>query len=401
MNRSTDRIVTTHGGRLPAPGVIGELLAAREANDAAALAQLTHAGIVETLTRQSEIGIDVPSDGEFYKVNFRNPLYYEGRFTGIEARQSEPGELTWAGQRSPESLDPRFERLFAYLARAGWIDAGLPPVPGFYPGEVGTRFVVSGPLGYRGRAAIEAELRVTTAALAEVGLAPADAFYPLLGPFWLSHFIFNEYYATDEDFIDALAAALREEYLAVIDAGFILQVDDPALADKFAMFNPPLSIAEYRRHCEHRIGATNDALRGIPEERIRYHTCWGSFHYPHTRDIGLEHIIDLLLKVNAQAYSIEAASIGHQLDHRVWERVRLPEGKILIPGVIAHSTSNQVEPPELVADRIETYARIVGRENVIAGVDCGPGGRCHDDIAWAKLRSLAEGAELASARLFG
>jgi 5-methyltetrahydropteroyltriglutamate--homocysteine methyltransferase len=236
--------------------------------------------------------------------------------------------------------------------------------------------------------------------LKAAGVDPQDVFYPQFAPAWLGHFLWNEYYEDEEEYVHAIAEAWKGEYDAVVEAGFILQLDDPALADKYYMFNPPLSIEDYRRHTELRIEATNHALRDIPEDRIRYHVCWGSWHYPHTRDIPFAHIVDLFLKPKAQAYSIEASNVRHQVDYKVWEQVELPEGKILIPGVVGHATSNLVEAPEVIAERLLTYARIVGRENVIAGTDCGLGGRCHDDVAWAKLEALAKGAELASRELW-
>jgi len=196
-----------------------------------------------------------------------------------------------------------------------------------------------------------------------------------------------------------LADFFTGDYEAVVAAGFVLQIDDPALVTGFGMASPPMSIAAYRKHVEMRIGATNYALRHIPEDRIRYHTCWGSWHTPHTTDLPFRHVIDLMLKVKAQAYSVEAADVRHQLDWKLWEEVKLPEGKIYIPGVVAHKTTT-IEPPELVADRILTYARIMGRENVIAGTYCGYGNRVYPDIGWAKMRSVAEGAELASKQLW-
>src|SRR5271169_6207831 len=212
---------------------------------------------------------------------------------------------------------------------------------------------------------------------------------------WLDHFIFNEYYKTEEEFLFALADALREEYRAVVAAGFVLQIDDPGLPDWWDMLKPEPSVAAYRRFARLRIEAVNHALSGIPEDKVRYHLCWGSWHGPHTHDLPLEHIIDLILEVKAQTYSFEAANVRHEHEWRVWQQAKLPDGKMLMPGVVSHAT-NLVEHPQLVADRILRYAGIAGRENVIAGTDCGLGGRVHADLAWAKLRSLAEGARLAS-----
>jgi 5-methyltetrahydropteroyltriglutamate--homocysteine methyltransferase len=254
-------------------------------------------------------------------------------------------------------------------------------------------------LEYRGQGAIQHEIEVVQAGIAAAGANIDDFFFPLLSPGWLAHFLGNEYYQTEEAYFYALADFFKGDYEAVVAAGFVLQIDDPALVTRFGMAHPPMSIEEYRKHVEMRIEATNYALSHIPEDRIRYHTCWGSWHTPHTTDLPLRHVIDLLLKVKAQAYSVEAADVRHQLDWKLWEDVKLPEGKIYIPGVVAHKTTT-IEPPELIADRILTYARIMGRENVIAGTDCGYGNRVYPDIGWAKMKSMAEGAELASKQLW-
>ena len=227
-----------------------------------------------------------------------------------------------------------------------------------------------------------------------------DCCFPVLGPGWLGHFVWNECYKTDEEYAYAMAAFFKNDYRAVVDAGFTLQIDDPGLCDSWRMMDPPMSISDYRKRVGLRVEATNWALEGIPEDRVRYHTCWGSWHTPHTTDIPFEHVIDIMLQVKAGAYSVEAADVRHELDWKLWENHRLPEGKTYIPGVIAHKT-NTVEPPELVAERIIRYANLMGRENVIAGVDCGVGGRCYPDIGWAKLKSLTEGAALASKMLWG
>ena len=253
---------------------------------------------------------------------------------------------------------------------------------------------------YRGQGAIKHEIEVVKAGIAAAGADVDDCFFPILGPGWLGHFLWNEFYTTEEEYVYAMADFFKGDYEAVVDAGFILQIDDPGLCDKFGLFDPPISVEEFRKHAQLRIEATNYVLSNIPEDKVRYHTCWGSWHTPHTTDIPLQHVIDLLLKVNAQAYSIEAADVRHQLDWKLWEDVKLPDGKIFIPGVIAHKTTT-IEPPELVADRIMTYARIMGRENIIAGTDCGYGNRVYPDIAWAKMRSMAEGAQIASKQLWG
>ena len=209
----------------------------------------------------------------------------------------------------------------------------------------------------------------------------------------------NRYYPSAEKFLEAIASALRLEYRAIVDAGFVLQLDDPGLPDTWDMLEPQPSIQDYKRYAMLRVDALNHALEGIPEGRVRYHICWGSWHGPHTTDIPLRDIVDVMLRVKAQAYSVEAGNVRHEHEYKLWREVRLPDGKILIPGVVSHAT-NVVEHPELVADRILNYANAVGRENVIAGTDCGLGGRVHPEIAWAKLKALGEGARRASTTLW-
>jgi 5-methyltetrahydropteroyltriglutamate--homocysteine methyltransferase len=276
---------------------------------------------------------------------------------------------------------------------------GNTPMPGVTIPPATHRAVITGPLEYRGQGAIQHEIEVVKAGIAAAGANVDDFFFPLLSPGWLAHFLGNAYYPTEEAYFYALADFFQGDYEAVVEAGFVLQLDDPALVTRFGMATPAMDITAYRKHVEMRIEATNYALRHIPEERIRYHTCWGSWHTPHTTDLPLRHVIDLMLTVKAQAYSVEAADVRHQLDWKLWEDVKLPEGKIYIPGVVAHKTTT-IEPPELIADRILTYARLMGRENVIAGTDCGYGNRVYPDIGWAKMRAVAEGAELASQQLW-
>jgi 5-methyltetrahydropteroyltriglutamate--homocysteine methyltransferase len=398
MRRSTERILTTHGGRLPDPSTMGAFQQARASGDDDRAAELLRDGVREMLREQAGRGIDVIGDGEFYKPFFLDPHYYGSRWSGITQVAAGPGEPVWFGARAPETLDPRFTGFFEFIEQRGGMfpDAGVRRA---WP--TSHRLRVDGPLEYHGKDLIRGELELVRQTLESAGVDHTETFYPQLSPGWLGHFLFNEHYASAEEYWYALAEAWRGEYEAVAEAGFILQLDDPALADKYYMFNPPLSVEEYRKDAALRVEATNHALRNIPEDRIRYHVCWGSWHFPHTTDIPLEHIVDLLLRIRAQAYLIEAGNVRHEADYRVWQDVKLPEGKILIPGVVGHATSNLVESPELVADRLVRYAGIVGRENVIAGTDCGLGGRCHEDVAWAKLQALAEGAALASDRLWG
>jgi len=209
----------------------------------------------------------------------------------------------------------------------------------------------------------------------------------------------NSYYPTTEKFLEAIGDAMRQEYRAIVDAGFILQLDDPGLPGAWDMLDPQPSLEEYQRYASQRVEILNHALEGIPVDRVRYHICWGSWHGPHTTDFPLRDIVDVMLRVNAQAYLIEAGNVRHEHEYKVWRDVKLPAGKILIPGVVSHAT-DLVEHPELVADRIVSFGEIIGRENVIAGTDCGLGGRVHPQIAWAKLRALRDGAAIASKKLW-
>jgi 5-methyltetrahydropteroyltriglutamate--homocysteine methyltransferase len=266
-------------------------------------------------------------------------------------------------------------------------------------GTPSERVICSGPISYIGQAEVRGDIMRFTAALKSAGLAPASAFMCVLAPGWLEHFFFNEHYSTDEKYLFALADAIAHEYRAIVDAGFTLQIDDPALPDTYDMIVPAPSIDEYRRFARLRVDALNHALNGISPDRVRFHICWGSWHGPHTHDLPLEHLVDLMLLVNAGAYSVEGANARHEHEWKIWKTTKLPDDKILIPGVVSHAT-NVVEHPELVADRIVRYAGVVGRERVIAGTDCGLGMRLHPQIAWAKLNALVDGAARASRELW-
>jgi 5-methyltetrahydropteroyltriglutamate--homocysteine methyltransferase len=256
--------------------------------------------------------------------------------------------------------------------------------------------VCKGPVTYTGQDAIRADIAHMKAALAAAGID--EGFMTSIAPGSASR-IGNEHYKTEEELIFACADAMREEYKAILDAGLVLQLDDPAIAENWDMINPAPSVEEYRKLSMIRVEALNHALRGFPPDRLRFHLCWGSWHGPHVTDIPLRDIVDVMLAVNCQAYSFEAGNVRHEHEWRVWQDVKLPAGKILIPGVVSHAT-NVVEHPELVADRIVRFAKLVGPEHVIAGTDCGLGGRVHPDIAWAKLETLAQGAALATRQLF-
>jgi 5-methyltetrahydropteroyltriglutamate--homocysteine methyltransferase len=338
---------------------------------------------VDVVRKQSAAGIDVISDGEVGKLGFGGIGYYGRRLSGLSTRPVKPGEPPFMALYTGERLE------FADFYKDLNFGAG-----------VNERAVCSAPVTYIGQQEAAQATADFRTALAEANVPMQEAFVCALSPGWLEHFFYNEHYANEEQYVFALADAIKHEYKAIVDAGFILQIDDPALPDTYDMIVPAPTIAEYRKFAEVRVEALNHALQGLPEDRVRYHICWGSWHGPHTHDLPLEHVVDLMLKIRAGAYSLEAANARHEHEWKLWKNVKLPDGKILIPGVVTHHT-NVVEHPEVVADRIIRYANLVGRKNVIAGTDCGMGLRVHPQIAWAKFKALAEGAALASRELWG
>jgi 5-methyltetrahydropteroyltriglutamate--homocysteine methyltransferase len=393
LKRSTDRILTTHPGKLPDPENRDEVMHARATGDRPQFDSLVRAGVVDVLRRQKQLGVDIVSDGEFWKA--RDQIYYGSRATGIEARPLEPGEWPSILGTQRERLGNEFRDFYAAYDRLG-----NTPRPGIVNPPATEKSVMTAAVEALPPDTVKQDIATIKAALSQAGVELRDCFFPVLGPGWLDHFIFNDFYKTEEEYVFALAEIVKNDYKAVVDAGFTLQIDDPGLLDRWSMISPFVSIEEYRRQEAIRIEATNWALQGIPEDRVRYHTCWGSWHTPHTNDLPFEHAVDLMLRVNAGAYSVEAADVRHELDWQVWQHHKLPDGKLYVPGVIAHKTTT-IEPPELVADRIVRYANLMGRENIIAGVDCGVGGRCYPEVGWAKLKALVDGAALASKALWG
>jgi 5-methyltetrahydropteroyltriglutamate--homocysteine methyltransferase len=395
VKTSTKRILTTHVGSIPRPESIRTLLRARlqgETVDEGELAARVVEAVTETVRRQAETGIDVVSDGEMSKTSFL--AYADERLTGFvpmtpndpDVPSSNAG-VSWARRIDTRREWRAFREYYAeYLPRA--MPPAAPPA------------VCRGPISYRGHALLQRDLAAFKEALGRVSVE--EAFVPAIAPAMVGRGQ-NRYYATDEEYVFAIAEALRTEYRAIVDAGFVLQIDDPGLGETWDMLIPPPPLEEYRRTQARNIDALNHALSGIPEDRVRYHLCWGSWQGPHVHDLGLRDIVDLLLRVRAQAYSVEAATPRHSYEWRVWEDVKLPEGKILIPGVIAHTTA-VVEHPETIAERIVAFARVVGRERVIAGADCGfaQGAlyeRQHPAVMWAKFEALVEGARRAYQRL--
>ena len=382
---SADRIHVTHAGRLSASlrefETLDLAVGRAEPHDHQAYAQLRERAVADVVRHQIELGVDIVSDGELGRR--RDFAYYARRMSGLELQELKPGQVGATVFRSRER-----ERFPGYYAEA---DAARPQV------ARPKRIACTGPLASRGLDDLQHEIATFKRALQGVELA---AFFPVIAPGWLDHFIFNEHYRSDEEFVFALAEIMRPEYQAVVEAGLILQVDDPGIADAWPTFIPPISLEEYRRYARIRIDALNHALRGLPPERLRYHCCWGSWNGPHTEDIALKDIVDLMLLVNVRAFSVEAGNVRHEHEWKVWREVKLPEGRVLIPGVVSHKTP-VVEHPELVADRLLNFARLVGRENVQAGTDCGMGmGRVHHEVGWAKIEALVEGARLASRELW-
>ena len=383
MKRSTDRILVSHVGSLARPRDLMEMLVARNEGkpfDAEALARRTRDAVADVVEKQIECGIDIVNDGELGKSNFSR--YTKERLGGFIERPAGP-------DFKPTSIFGRDMLEFTeYFNRGGRTSIG-------HHARV---FYCVEPLTYMGQEEVKAD--ITNLKNALQGKKIEEGFLPAVAPGTMEHWMKNEYYKTQEEYLFALVAAMAEEYRAIVDAGFVLQIDDPDLADAWQM-HPRMSTAEYRKYQELRIEALNHGLKGLPEDRIRFHMCWGSYHGPHKYDIPLNEIVDLVLQVRAGCYSIEASNPCHEHEWRVWEGVNLPDGKLLMPGVIGHY-SDFIEHPRAIADRLIRYAKIVGRENVIAGTDCGIGSRVgHPQVGWAKFQAMAEGARIASRELWG
>jgi len=383
MKRSTDRILITHVGSLARPKDLMDMLLARNEGkpfDNGALARRTREAVAEVVEKQIECGVDVINDGELGKSNFSR--YTKERLGGFVERAASP-------DFKPTSIFGRDLLEFTeYFNRGGRTSIG-------HHARV---FHCVEPLKYVGQEEVNADIANLKFALQDKKYE--EAFLPAVAPGTLEHWMKNDFYKTNEEYLFAIADAMREEYKAIVEAGFILQIDDPDLADAWQM-HPQMSVADYRKYQEMRIDALNHGLRDLPIDRIRFHMCWGSYHGPHKYDIPLKDIADLILKVRADAYSIEASNPCHDHEWRVWEDTKLPDGKILIPGVVGHY-SDFIEHPQAIADRLVRYAKIVGRENVIAGTDCGIGSRVgHPQVGWAKFQALAEGARIATKELWG
>jgi 5-methyltetrahydropteroyltriglutamate--homocysteine methyltransferase len=399
MQRSIDRVLTTHAGSLPRPDALREAWSqpGNDAQQEAKLAALLKKSVVDIVAGQAKAGVDIANDGEFGKpMRATSDLaawgtYIFGRLSGFGP--------TPAGAEAPDKAASGEPTRIVGLR---WEQREF---PGFYTEYISGiarpagRPTCLAALAYSGQDALRRDLANLKGAADAAGVKEAFVTSIAVGSLEMFCRGQNRHYANAEAFLEGIADALRVEYRAIVDAGFVLQLDDPGLPDTWDMLDPQPTLADYKRYATLRVDALNHALAGIPEDRVRYHICWGSWHGPHTTDIPLRDIVDVMLRVKAQAYSVEAGNVRHEHEYKLWREVKLPDGKILIPGVISHAT-NVVEHPELVADRILAYANAVGRENVIAGTDCGLGGRVHPEIAWSKLKALEDGARLASKQLW-
>ena len=392
MKRSTERILTTHTGSLVRPPQILQFARARQRGepvDQNAFETTLREAVHDVVSRQVQAGIDVPNDGEFGKSTSWS-LYVLKRLSGFEMR-----EVRGANPFARGADRSKFRDFYNELEGRGdgtdWSNV--------------TTFdaVCVGPVTYNGLFELQRDIDNLKAAARAARVD--EAFLPVAAPSSAIPDRKNEYYSTDEELVVALAEALRTEYRAIVDAGFLLQIDDARAAVTYDRMVPPASFEDYYRWLARHVEILNHALEGIPSDRVRYHVCWGSWPGPHTTDVPLRKIVDLILKVNAGAYLLEAANPRHEHEWKVWRDVRLPDGKILVPGVVSHGT-NVVEHPELVAERLTRFASCVGRENLIAGTDCGfaqeeLNRRVHPTVMWAKLEAMVEGARIASQQLWG
>jgi 5-methyltetrahydropteroyltriglutamate--homocysteine methyltransferase len=386
MKLSTDRILTTHVGSLPRPDDLFELMLARmdgKAVDEKAYAERVRTAVRDSVRQQVEAGLDVVNDGEMGKPSFIT--YAAARLDGLEKREGNRPS-PFANTRETQDFPEYYQSAVAEQVSARRRRALM---------------VCAGPIRYKGQTQLKSDLEVLKSAVA--GSGAAEAFVPAIAPSNIETTTPNEHYKSAEEYVFAIAEAMREEYKAIVDAGFLLQIDDPFLVTYYIM-RPQLSIAECRKWAEVRVEALNAALKGIPADRVRFHTCYSINMGPRVHDMQLKDIVDVILKVNAGAYSFEAANPRHEHEWEEWRRARIADDKVLIPGVITQSTV-LVEHPELVAQRLLRFADVVGRERVIAGADCGfasfaGSNEVHPSIVWAKFKSLVEGSRIASRQLW-
>ena len=393
MSQSTNRILTTHVGSLIRPPNLLGLIEARQEGkpvDEAAFAETLRRSVAEAVRQQAEVGIDVVSDGEFGKTGSWSRYVVE-RLGGIEFRPDAVASISSIRGKDYRDFEEFYVEYESEHGAAG-LGKSIAPAGGW---------VITTPIRYTGQAQIRRDIANLQGAIAATKVTAG--FLPVVAPASVLPNRTDEFYKTEEEALFAIADALHEEYATVIESGLLVQIDDAFLASSYDVMVPPHSMEEYRRWAALRVDALNHALRGIPPDKCRYHVCWGSWNGPHTNDVPLNDIVDLILRVNVSGYSLEMANPRHEHEWRVWETVKLPGGKVLLPGVISHAT-NVVEHPELVAERLVRLARLVGPERVMASTDCGfaqgPfGRRVHPSIMWAKLRALSEGAAIASRML--
>lgn len=375
MKRSSSkRILTTHVGSLPRADGTDRT----PDEDFVTMRR----SVADVIAHQRDIGIDIINEGEHTKGGDWLS-YVDSRFAGFEARPPAGG--------TPLILQGKDREVFADFYHHASERGTLFYEPAGQTKHARKHWVATAPISYRGEVELKRQIEVFRSVVGP----DTEAFITTTAPASLEPYRRNEYYKSQEEFVFAVAEAMRTEYQAIVDAGFILQIDDAWLVALWDRIGIQMGLEGFRKYCEMRIEALNHALRDLPEDRIRYHLCWGSWHGPHAFDIELDKVVDLMLRVRAQAFLIEAANARHEHEYTVWEQVKLPEGKILVPGMISHATDG-IEHPELVAQRIRRFVLLLGAENVMAGADCGFGGRTHPQIAWAKLGALVQGAQLAT-----
>ena len=387
MAGHSDRILATHVGSLVRPPELQDFLRARQKGagfDEAAYDRCLTDSVAAVVRHQADAGVDVVSDGEFGK-SISWSQYVLERMSGFERRPFKPGVNTFQRGADREKFAEFYAELDAREGVATTMDS-----------------VCVGPISYTGQAQLQRDIDNFTVALKSTKVV--EAFMPVAAPASVIPDRKNEYYKSEDDILEAIANAKRTEYRMIVDAGFLVQLDDARNAVTYDRMVPPGTFADYRKWLERQVDVINHAIEGLPQDRIRYHVCWGSWPGPHTTDVPLKDIVDLILKIRVGAYVIEGANPRHEHEWKVWKDAKLPEGRVLIPGVISHAT-NVVEHPELVAERVVRLAKLVGRENVIAGTDCGFAQgpfhrRVHPSIMWAKLEALAAGARLASKELW-
>ena len=385
LQQNTDRIQTTHIGSLPRPHNVLDLLKAKlngKPYDQAALDKAITEAVRDSVRKQVDCGIDIVTDGEVSKPGFFT--YIQERLTGFEPR---PGQKLLLFQKEVAAFPDYYAQYFKEAMMGGTIVA-ITPV------------VCTGPVKYKGEQAVQKDIANVKAAAKAAGVSDTHVFLPATAPAGVG---INEYYKSEEEYFHALAAELANEYKAIVDAGILVQIDDPFLSDIFV--EPGLTPAQMKRRAEIYVEATNAALKGIPPEKVRFHTCYGVNEGPRIYEAALADVIPYVFKINAGSYSFEAANPRHEHEYHLFERVKVPEGAVLCPGVITHA-SNIVEHPELIAERLLRYAKLVGRENVMAGADCGFSSQAlyktevHHTVVWEKFKAMREGADIASKRLW-